>query len=56
MYLELYNIISQFLFNGDPSTAVYGEFICEAVPSVLCVLLLMLPFVVVWRVMTKLLS
>ena len=50
MYQSLYNIISNFLFNGDPSSFIYGELICEGIPAVICSLLFFLPFLVVWRI------
>lgn len=53
LYLELYNIISNFLFNGDPSSMVYGELICQSIPAILCTVLIMLPFIVVWRIIRR---
>lgn len=53
LYLQLKEIISNFLFNGTPESAVYGNFIIEAIPAVLCTVLMVLPFVIVWRVLRR---
>lgn len=55
MFNQLYEILSNFLFNGDPSSFAYGELICTGIPAILCTLLVMLPFVIVWRVIKTLL-
>lgn len=56
MFESLYNTISQFLFDGDPTKFAYGEFICEAVPAVASVFLFAVPFIIVWRIITRLLG
>lgn len=53
IYKELYNIISNFLFAGDPSTSIYGELICETIPAILCTVLIMIPFIIVWRIIKR---
>lgn len=53
LYLQLKEIISNFLFNGAPESAVYGNFIIEAIPAVLCTVLMVLPFVIVWRILRR---
>lgn len=53
VYLQLKEIISNFLFNGAPETAVYGNFIIEAIPAVICTVLIMVPFIIVWRIIRR---
>lgn len=55
LYLQLKEIISNFLFNGDISTSVYGEFIIEAIPAAICTVLMVLPFIIAWRIIRRLL-
>lgn len=55
MYKELYEIISNFIFNGNPTEFTYGELICQAIPAILCTVLVMLPFIIVWRIIRTLL-
>lgn len=52
-YLQLKEIISNFLFNGTPESAIYGNFIIEAIPAVLCTVLMALPFIIVWRIIRR---
>lgn len=53
LYLQLKEIISNFLFNGNPAQAVYGDFIVEAIPSIICTVLMVLPFIIVWRIVRR---
>lgn len=53
LYLQLKEIISNFLFNGAPENAIYGNFIIEAIPAVLCTVLMVLPFIIVWRILRR---
>lgn len=53
IYLELYKIISEFLFNGQPSEMVYGELICQGIPAIICSILIFLPFIIVWRIIRR---
>ena len=53
LYLQLKEIISNFLFNGDISASVYGEFIIEAIPAVICTVLMVLPFIIAWRIIRR---
>lgn len=52
-YLQLQEIISNFLFNGVPESAIYGNFIIEAIPAVICTVLMVLPFIIVWRIIRR---
>lgn len=53
LYLQLQEIISNFLFNGTPETAIYGNFIIEAIPAIICSVLMVLPFIIVWRIIRR---
>lgn len=53
LYLQLQEIISNFLFNGAPETAIYGNFIIEAIPAIICSVLMVLPFIIVWRIVRR---
>ena len=52
-YQQIYNLISNAIYGGSPSVAAYGVFFCEAFATLFCALLLVLPFVVVWRIVRR---
>jgi Fe2+ transport system protein B len=49
MFNQIYDILSTFLFNGDMSTFAYSELICQGISGILCSVLVLLPFIIVWR-------
>lgn len=51
MFQQLYNILSEFLFNGDMTTFAYSELICQGISGIICSALVLLPFVVVWKLL-----
>lgn len=52
-YQTIYDLISTAIFAGNPLTATYGVFMCEAIATMACTFLIALPFVVVWRIIRK---
>lgn len=53
MFQEFYNLLSTYIFSGDPSSFAYGELFCQGIATVACALLVLLPFVIVWRIVRK---
>ena len=51
MFQQLYTILSDFLFNGDMTTFAYSELICQGISGLICSLLVLLPFIVVWKLL-----
>lgn len=49
----IYDLLSNAIFGGDPSVAVYGQFFCEGIAIVCCAALVLLPFVIVWRIIRR---
>ena len=49
MFEQLYSVLSSFLFNGDMSKFAYSELICQGISGILCSVLVLLPFIIVWR-------
>lgn len=54
LYIELQTIISNFLFNGNPSTTMYGNLIVETIPAIICTVLIFVPFIIAWRIIKRL--
>lgn len=54
-WTEIYNLISTAVFNGDPSAFTYGELFCEGFAFIACAFLIAIPFIVVWRIIRKVL-
>lgn len=52
-YQSIYNLISNAIFAGDPTIATYGVFMCECISTIACVLLIALPFIIVWQVIRR---
>ncbi len=52
-YQTIYNLISNAIFSGNPATATYGVFFCEAFATIACAVLLALPFLIIWRIIRR---
>ncbi len=55
IYQSLYDLLSNSIFGGNPSAATYGVFFCEGISIVSCAFLVALPFLIVWRIIRRLL-
>ena len=55
MYQDLVQLITDLVFGGTLEGTMYGQLIVEGIAAFATVLLIMLPFVVVWRIIRKLL-
>lgn len=53
MFESFYNLLSDFIFDGNPSLYAYGEFFCQGISTVAVALLVLLPFVIVYRLLKR---
>lgn len=52
-YQQIYDLVSNAIYGGNPAVATYGVFFCEAFATIACAVLLALPFVIVWRIIRR---
>ena len=55
MYQELVKLITDLVFDGSVSGTMYGQLIVEGLAAVVVVLLVLLPLILVWRIVKRLL-
>lgn len=55
MYQQLVTLITDLVFGGSVSGTMYGPLIVEGLAAVVVVLLVLLPLIVVWRIVKRLL-
>ena len=48
LYNQLYQILSSAIYDGTPTSSVYGELFCEGLSTLACAFLLILPFLAVF--------
>lgn len=53
IYQQLVQLLTNTVFGGDLTTAVYGPLIVEGISAIACVALISLPFVIVWRIIRR---
>lgn len=53
VYSTIYDLVASALFAGDPTTATYGVLICEGFSSIASVLMLCVPFIIIWRIIRR---
>lgn len=53
IYNQLYTLLSNMIFNGDPSVTAYGEFWCQGAAIIAISVLVAVPFIIVWRIIRK---
>ena len=54
LYKQLYDLLVNVLFGADVETFVWADFICQAISAIGCVLLISIPFIIIWRVIRTL--
>lgn len=55
MYEQLYELVKGVLFGTSAESYVWAEFISQAISACGCVLLIAIPFIIVWRIIRTLL-
>lgn len=55
MYQELVTLITNLVFGGTVEGTMYGQLIVEGLAALCTVLLILLPLVLVWRIVKRLL-
>lgn len=54
MYQELVTLLTDLIFDGTLEGTMYGQLIVEGLAAFCTLLLIMLPFIVVWRIVRRL--
>ncbi|MGN0823501.1 MAG: hypothetical protein ACI4MB_00370 [Candidatus Coproplasma sp.] len=52
-YQSIFDLVSNAIFGGNPAIATYGTFFCEAFSIIACGALLVLPFLIIWRIIRR---
>lgn len=54
LYEQFYELLKELIFGESVTQYVWAEFICQAGSAIACVLLIAIPFCIVWRVIRRL--
>ena len=49
IYDTLYGLLSEYIFGGGIELGTYPDLICMLVATIGCLLVVALPFIVIWR-------
>ena len=55
MYQDIVSILTDLIFGGSLEGVMYGQLIVEGISAILCTILVLMPFTVVWRIVKRLL-
>lgn len=53
MYQDLVTLLTDMVFGGSVEGTVYGTLIVEGFAAFACVLMISLPFLIVWRIIRR---
>lgn len=54
LYKQFYDLLVSVLFGADVNAYAWADFICQMLSAVACVVLIAIPFIIVWRVIRTL--
>lgn len=54
LYEQFYTLVRELIFGASVEEFVWAEFISQAIAACGCVLLIAIPFIVVWRIIRTL--
>lgn len=52
-YQQIYDLVSNAIYGGNPAVATYGVLFCEGFATIACAFLLALPFLIIWRIIRR---
>ena len=50
VYQTFYDLLNQYIFGNTVATGTYQDLICVICSTVACLVVVALPFIVVWRI------
>lgn len=53
IYKGIYDLLVNGIFGGSLEGVTYGQFFVEGFSIIACALLLLLPFIIVWRIIRR---
>lgn len=54
MYIQFYELLKNIIFGTSIGEYVWAEFICQAIAAIGCLILIAIPFLIVWRIIRTL--
>lgn len=54
LYEQFYELLKNIIFGESAGQYVWAEFICQAISAIGCVVLISIPFIIVWRIIRTL--